>query len=89
MIIEMCIRDRNIVKSAVALYGKLLSQGYKTEDIQLLTAYKKGDLGSIAINNAIPKVANKNYGSSEYMKVGDVVSYEGDMVCLLYTSRCV
>lgn len=70
----------NIVKSAVALYGKLLSQGYKTEDIQLLTAYKKGDIGSIAINNAIQKVANKNYGSSEYMKVGDVVYYEGDMV---------
>lgn len=70
----------NIVKSAVALYEKLLGQGYKTEDIQLLTAYKKGDIGSIAINNAIQKVANKNYGSSEYMKVGDVVYYEGDMV---------
>lgn len=69
-----------MVKNAVALYSKLLSQGYKTEDIQVLTAYKKGDIGSIAINNAIQKVANKNYGSEEYMKVGDVIYYKGDLV---------
>lgn len=70
----------NMVKSAVALYEKLLSQGYKTEDIQLLTSYKKGDIGSFVINNAIQKVANKNYGSDKYMRVGDVVYYEGDLV---------
>lgn len=69
-----------MVKNAVALYSKLLSQGYKTEDIQVLTAYKRGDIGSIAINNAIQKVANKNYGSEEYMKVGDVIYYKGDLV---------
>lgn len=69
-----------MVKNAVALYSKLLSQGYKTEDIQVLTAYKRGDIGSIAINNAIQKVANKNYGSEEYMKVGDVIYYKSDLV---------
>ena len=69
-----------MVKNAVALYSKLLLQGYKTEDIQVLTAYKKGDIGSIAINNAIQKVANKNYGSEDYMKVGDVIYYKGDLV---------
>ena len=69
-----------MVKNAVALYSKLLSQGYKTEDIQVLTAYKKGDIGSLAINNAIQKVANQNYGSDDFMKIGDVVYYKGDLV---------
>ena len=57
-----------MVKNAVALYKKLLSQGYKVEDIQLLTSYKKGDVGTVVINNAIQKVANPNYGSTECMK---------------------
>lgn len=69
-----------IVKNAVALYEKLLTQGYKTEDIQVLTAYKKSDCGQIAINNQLQKVANPNYGSSECMKVGDIVYFKGDMV---------
>lgn len=69
-----------MVKNAVGLYSKLLSQGYKAEDIQVLTAYKKGDVGTLFINNAIQKVANPNYGSSECMKVGDTVYYKGDLV---------
>jgi len=69
-----------MVKNAVALYEKLLSQGYKTEDIQVLTAYKKGDCGTITINNEIQKVANPNYGSSECMKIGDIVYFKGDLI---------
>lgn len=69
-----------IVKNAVALYEKLLSQGYKIEDLQVLTAYKKGDYGQISINNQLQKVANSNYGSDEYMKVGDTLYFKGDIV---------
>lgn len=69
-----------MVKNAVALYSKLLLQGHKVENIQVLTAYKKGDIGAIAINNAIQKVANRNYGSDEFMKVGDVTYYKDDLV---------
>lgn len=69
-----------MVKNAVALYSKLLSQGYKIEDIQVLTSYKKGDVGTGIINNAIQKVANPNYGSSECMKIGDTVYFKGDLV---------
>lgn len=69
-----------IVKNAVALYEKLLSQGYKIEDLQVLTAYKKGDYGQIAINNQLQKVANPNYGSDECMKVGDTLYFKGDIV---------
>ena len=69
-----------IVKNAVALYSKLLSQGYKIEDIQVLTSYKKGEVGTGVINNAIQKIANPNYGSSECMKIGDTVYFKGDLV---------
>lgn len=69
-----------MVKNAVALYSKLLSQGYKIEDIQVLTSYKKGDVGTGIINNAIQKVANPNYGNSECMKIGDTVYFKGDLV---------
>ena len=44
-----------------------------SSDIQVLTAYKKGDVGTLVINNAIQKVANPNYGSTDCMKVGDTV----------------
>ena len=74
------IQNENIGRNATALYNKLLSQGYNVEDIQVLTAYRKGDAGSIVINNAIQKVANKNYGSNEYMKVGDIVYYKNDLI---------
>ena len=74
------IGSENMVKNTVALYSKLLSQGYKSEDIQVLTSYKKGDIGSLAINNAIQKVANKNYTTDAYIKVGDVVFYKDDIV---------
>lgn len=69
-----------IVKNAVALYEKLLSQGYKIEDLQVLTAYKKGDYGQIVINNQLQKVSNPNYGSDECMKVGDTLYFKGDIV---------
>lgn len=69
-----------MVKNAVALYGKLLSQGYKAEDIQVLSSYKKGDIGTFVINNEIQKIANPNYGSNEYMKIGNTVYFKGDLV---------
>lgn len=69
-----------IVKNTVALYKKLLDSGYKVEDIQVLTAYKKGDCGQITINNHLQKVANPNYGSTDCMKVGETVYFKGDLV---------
>ena len=72
--------NTNILKNAVALYKKLLSQGYKIEDIQVLSSYKKGEVGTGVINNAIQKVANPNYGCNESMKIGDTYYYKGDLV---------
>lgn len=68
------------VKSAMALYSKLLKQGYSVDEIQVLTSYKKGDMGSISLNNAIQKIANPNYGDNDYMKIGETVYFKGDIV---------
>lgn len=72
--------DKAVVKNVIELYKKLLSQGYKIEDIQVLSSYKKGDYGAGIINNGIQKVANPNYGTENYIKVGDTVYFKGDLV---------
>ena len=69
-----------IPKNAVALYKKLLQNGYSAEDIQVLTSKNVGDCGTIVLNNMIQRVANPNYGSEVNMKVGDITYYVGDLV---------
>lgn len=72
--------NENIIKRATALYEKLLSQGYMPEDIMVLTSQNKGYYGTVAINNNIQKIANKNYGSNQNMKIGETVYYKNDIV---------
>ena len=72
--------DSSIVRSTVGLYQKLLAKSNTVENIQVLTAYKKGEYGTIKINNEIQKVANPNYGSPDCMKIGDTVYFKGDII---------
>lgn len=69
-----------IPQNVVGLYKKLLEKGYSIDDIQVLTAKNVGDCGTIILNNMIQKVANPNYGSEVFMKVGDTTYFEGDLV---------
>lgn len=69
-----------IPQNVVALYKKLLDMGNSIENIQVLTAKNVGDCGTVALNNMIQKVANPNYGSSIFMKVGDTTYYQGDLI---------
>lgn len=69
-----------IPQNVVGLYKKLLEKGYSIDDIQVLTAKNVGDCGTIVLNNMIQKVANPNYGSKVFMKVGDTTYFEGDLV---------
>ena len=68
----------------VALYKKLLNSGVDVESIRVLTAKNVGECGAIELNNMIQKVANKNCGSENCMKVGkegnEVVYYVGDLI---------
>lgn len=69
-----------IPQNVVGLYKKLLEKGYSIDDIQVLTAKNVGDCGTIVLNNMIQKVANPNYGSEVFMKIGDTTYFEGDLV---------
>lgn len=69
-----------IPQNIVGLYKKLLEKGYSIDDIQVLTAKNVGDCGTVVLNNMIQKVANPNYGSEVFMKVGDTTYFEGDLV---------
>lgn len=69
-----------IPQNVVGLYKKLLEKGYSIDDIQVLTAKNVGDCGTMVLNNMIQKVANPNYGSEVFMKVGDTTYFEGDLV---------
>lgn len=75
------VGSSTIVKNLITLYQKLLSSGkYNVDDIQVLTSYKKGDYGQIVINNQLQKIANRNYGSQDFMKVGDITYYKDDII---------
>lgn len=69
-----------IPQNVVALYKRLLDMGNSIENIQVLTAKNVGDCGTVVLNNMIQKVANPNYGSEVYMKIGDTTYYEGDLI---------
>lgn len=70
----------NICTHAVALYKKLLTQNYAPKDIQILSAYNKGECGTKKLNSEIQKVANSNYNTNNYIEVGDVKYYKDDIV---------
>lgn len=74
------LASESIPNQAVALYKKLLDNGNSVNDIQVLTAKNIHECGAIELNNMLQKVANKNYGSSQYMKVGETTYYAGDLI---------
>ena len=69
-----------IPMQVVALYKKLLANGNSVENIQVLTAKNVGEQGTVALNNAIQKVANPNCGDVVFMKVGETFYYQGDLI---------
>lgn len=74
------VPNDKIVFQSIGLYAKLL-KSYKPEDILVLSAYNKGDYGTIAMNNNLQKLANKeNYGCESFVEVGDTKYYKDDIV---------
>lgn len=80
--------DKNIIKDTLALYKKILSKEFQeskgihldVSDIQVLTAKNVGEYGTIALNNELQKIANKNYGSQTFFKVGKIAFFKNDLV---------
>ncbi len=70
------------VKNVLSLYKKLMSQGYCTDDMVILSAQNKGELGTVVINNHVQKIANPNalQTTSEKIRIGETTYYVGDIV---------
>lgn len=88
--------ETDAVRQVVELYGDLLHQGYKPNDILVLCPYNTSDIGSYVINNAIQKEYNhhpdtvatvKLYGEKVpniMFKIGDkVINKKNDYHCSL------
>lgn len=71
------IQSNNTLKDLLGLYSKLL-KSYNPEDIEVLSCYNKGDLGTININNYLQKIANPNGVSC--LKTNRFRFLEGDIV---------
>lgn len=76
-----CENDK-IIKNLCALYKGLLDKGISPSDIMVLSAQNKGNYGTVAINNELQKIANKNCDpkSKKFFKIGDVTYYENDII---------
>lgn len=83
--------DKDIIRDTISIYKKILSKEYQeskgiclnVDDIQVLTAKNVGSYGTTMLNNELQKIANKNYGSEKFFKVGDTTFYEGDLIIQL------
>lgn len=72
--------QEKMVSIVLSIYKKLLDMGERIDDIRVLTSKNVGNYGTVALNKYLQKIANKNYGSTECMKIGDTVYYQEDMV---------
>jgi exodeoxyribonuclease V alpha subunit len=62
--------QETMVSKVKTLYKKLLETGYKMEDILILSAYNKGNYGTVAINNVLQPIVNKNINDeSKYLLI--------------------
>ena len=83
--------DKDIIKDTLSIYKKILSKEFQDskgihlniDDVQVLTAKNIGSYGTTTLNNELQKIANKNYGSEKFFKVGDTTFYEGDLIIQL------
>ena len=74
--------SEKIIKNLIPLYQKLLSQGFTPDDIIVLSAQNKGVLGTVALNNHIQKIANKNSTdeTADKTKIGEITYFVDDIV---------
>lgn len=75
--------QQKIKNTMIAIYKKLIKSGKSPIDIMVLTAYNKGEYGTIQINKELQPIANDNYGSDVVATVGDINKvnyYIGDIV---------
>lgn len=74
-------QQEKLLNNVLALYKKLLTSGINTEDIMVLSAYNKGEYGTVNLNKNLQPLANPNIIScNKYMDLGENKFYENDLV---------
>nr|KEH99765.1 exodeoxyribonuclease V, alpha subunit [Clostridium botulinum C/D str. BKT75002]KEI05243.1 DNA polymerase III alpha subunit [Clostridium botulinum C/D str. BKT2873] len=68
-----------MIDEIIKIYSKLLKDGYKFEDVMVLSAYNKGDYGTREINKNIQKLVQNNT-ENKYLQRGNTKFYKGDKV---------
>lgn len=72
--------NERIVNDTVSLYRKLI-KNHKPEDILVLSAYNKGEYGTIVLNKHLQKLANPNISKSSIsMQIGETTFYKDDII---------
>jgi len=73
------IHKRETIDNMIGIYNQLLKK-YDPKEIMVLTAYKKGEYGSIVLNNYLQMIVNKKQNHSNYIESESIKYYEGDLV---------
>ena len=79
--------DELIPEAVEKLYIKLLSEGNKREDIQIITTKNVGRTGTLFLNSKLQKNFNANYFSNNFVKgKGEIAFYVDDPIiqCVNY-----
>lgn len=74
-----CDKEK-MIENLKGLYKELLEQCDSPSDIMVLSPQNVGAYGTEAINNVLQKIANKNYGTKNFIKSGETLFYGGDLV---------
>lgn len=74
------IASEQVPNYVAKLYKSLIDKGNKVDDVQVLCSKNISAYGTIAMNNTIQKLVNKNYGGSACMVVGNTTFYKGDII---------
>jgi len=89
------VAQEKMVKYAVMLYKKLLSQGVEPEDILVMSAYNVGDYGTTVINKILQNIVNPNpkkkivFGESEYRLNDIVMCVQNDYKAVRYNEEWI
>lgn len=77
--VQYAVEDSKIPNRVEYIFENLLKSGVQVDDIVILTSQNKGDYGTVAINNRIQKLYQKDYKGASY-KVGNIAYLKGDKV---------
>lgn len=77
--VQYAVEDSKIPNRVEYIFENLLKSGVQVDDIVILTSQNKGDYGTVAINNRIQSLYQKDYKGASY-KIGNIAYLKGDKV---------